>query len=310
MKSGVRLIAGAAALAVATLSSAAFADEPAETVGSGIPALKADKTLNALLPEKIQKAGKIVIVTDAHYPPCQYFAADNETIVGYEPDLWKAMTEKLGITYDVKSIDFAGLIPGVESGRYDMAAECISDNAERQERVTFIDDAYASGAVFTLETNKTITSDPDSLCGLTVAIQQGFDFVNVVNDVMTPHCTSKGLKPITVNQYPSGDATLLALYSHRVDFVLNDIAASEEIRKRAPEPIRIVENPYMPKYYNGMVVKKDNEALANALLAALKAVHEEGVYDKIMAKWDISLLALKEPGINLATKKPIEEPKP
>ena len=92
--------------------------------------------------------------------------------------------------------------------------------------------------------------------------------------------------------------------------MLNDIAASEEIRKRAPEPIRIVENPYMPKYYNGMVVKKDNEALANALLAALKAVHEEGVYDKIMAKWDISLLALKEPGINLATKKPIEEPKP
>ncbi|MDJ0933713.1 transporter substrate-binding domain-containing protein [Breoghania sp.] len=101
---------------------------------------------------------------------------------------------------------------------------------EREQRVTFIDDAYASGAVFTLATNKSITPDPDTLCGLTVAIQQGFDFVNVVKDVMTPHCTSKGLKPITLNQYPSSDATLLALYSHRVDFVLNNIAASEEIR--------------------------------------------------------------------------------
>ncbi|MDJ0933712.1 hypothetical protein [Breoghania sp.] len=83
MNTGIRLIAGAAALAVGMLSSAAFADEVVETVGSGIPTLKVDKKLNALLPEKIQKAGKIVIVTDAHYPPCQYFAADNKIIVGY-----------------------------------------------------------------------------------------------------------------------------------------------------------------------------------------------------------------------------------
>lgn len=310
MKSGVRLIAGAAALAVGLLGSAAFAQEPAETVGSGLPTLKAEDALHALLPEKIQKAGKIVIVTDAHYPPCQYFAEDNETIVGYEPDLWKAITEKLGITYEAKSIDFAGLIPGVESGRYDVASECISDNLEREQRVTFVDHAYASGAVFTLESDTSITEDPDTLCGKTVAIQQGFDFVNVVNEVMTPACTKKGLDPITVNQYPSGDATLLALYSKRVDFVLNSAAAADEIQKRAPEPIRVVPNKYLPKYYNGMVVKKDNEQLAKALLAGLKAVHEEGVYDKVMAKWNISVLSLKEPGINLTSTNPLEKPKP
>ncbi|MDJ0933714.1 hypothetical protein [Breoghania sp.] len=66
----------------------------------------------------------------------------------------------------------------------------------------------------------------------------------------------------------------------------------------------------MPKYYNGIVVQKHNDKFANALLSALKAVHEEGAYDKIMAKWGISLLSLKEPGINLATKKPLVEPKP
>ncbi|WP_078709463.1 ABC transporter substrate-binding protein [Consotaella salsifontis] len=309
MTAGIPTPLATAVLAFTMLTGVAFADE-AEVVGAGIPALQADKSLHDMLPEKIREAGKISIVTDAHYPPCQYFAADNKTIVGYEPDLWKAITEKLGITYTVESIDFAGLIPGVEGGRYDMAAECISDNPERQKRVTFIDDAYATGAVFKLASNTSITSDADSLCGLTVAVQQGFDFVNVVNDEMTPHCTSKGLKPVTVNQYPSGDAVLLALYSGRVDFVLNDIAATEEIKKRAPKPIRVVENEYLPKYYNGMVVKKDNMELAEALLAGLKAVHAEGVYDKIMEKWDISLLALKEPGINLATKKPLTQPKP
>lgn len=309
MKTAARILIASAFLSASSLSGVAYAADD-EAVGAGIPALTKDQSLHDLLPAKVKSAGKIAIVTDAHYPPCQYFATDNKTIIGYEPDLWKAITEKLGITYSVESIDFAGLIPGVEGGRYDMAAECISDNAKRQERVTFVDDAYATGAVFTLDTNKAITSDADTLCGLTVGIQQGFDFVNVVNDAMTPHCTAKGLKPVTVNEYPSGDAVLLALYSKRVDFVLNDIAATEEIKKRAPQAIRVVENQYLPKYYNGMVVKKDNKELADALLAALKAVHAEGAYDKIMAKWDISLLALKEPGINLATSKPLVEPKP
>jgi len=309
MRTAFRILIASAILSVSAMSGVARAADD-EAVGAGIPALSKDQSLHDLLPEKIKSAGKIAIVTDAHYPPCQYFATDNKTIIGYEPDLWKAITEKLGVTYTVESIDFAGLIPGVEGGRYDMAAECISDNAKRQERVTFVDDAFATGAVFTLQSNTTITPDPDTLCGLTVGVQQGFDFVNVVNDAMTPHCAAKGLKPVAINEYPSGDAVLLALYSKRVDFVLNDIAATEEIKKRAPQPIRVVENKYLPKFYNGMVVKKDNKALADALLAALKAVDAEGAYDKIMAKWEILPLALGEPGINLATSKPLVEPKP
>ncbi len=309
MKTGVRLVAGAA-LAFGMLSGAALAADLPEVVGAGMPTLKVDESLHALLPEKIKKAGKVVIATDAHYPPCQYFAADNETIIGYEPDLWKAITEKLGITYDVVSIDFAGLIPGVESGRYDLASECISDNLERQQRVTFVDHAYASGAVFTLAADTSVTDDPDTVCGKTVGIQQGFDFVNVVNDVISPYCEKKGLKPVTINQYPSGDAVLLALYSKRVDFVLNSAAAADEISKRAPEPIRVVANKFLPKYYNGMVVQKDNMELAKALLAGLEAVHAEGVYSKVMAKWNISVLELPEPGINLTATKPLVKPKP
>lgn len=299
------------ALSVGTLlASAASAEDFAEVVGSGLPALEKDQALFDKLPKSIQDAGVITIATDANYPPCQSFASDNKTIIGYEPDLWNAITQKLGIKYNVESIAFAGLIPGVESSRYDMASECISDNLEREKRVSFVVHAYATGAVYTLADNKTITSDPKSLCGLTVGVQQGFDFINVVNKVMTPHCEKAELPAIKANEYPSGDAVLLALYSNRVDFVLNNLAAARAIEKAAPRPVRLEENRLLPKYYNGMVVKKDNMQLAEALLAALKAVHEEGVYDKVMAKWGISALALKAPGINLASSKPLEYPKP
>jgi len=306
------LAAAATSMALAAGLGGATAEEKKyeEVVGSGLPALQKDQALHDMLPQAIKDAGVITIATDANYPPCQSFASDNKTIIGYEPDLWNAITQKLGITYNVESIAFAGLIPGVESGRYNMASECISDNLEREKRVTFVVHAYATGAVYTLADNKVITEDPKSLCGLTVGVQQGFDFINVVNKVMTPHCEAAGLPAIKANEYPSADAVLLSLYSGRVDFVLNNLAAAKAIEAAAPRPVRLETSRLLPKYYNGMVVQKDNMQLAEALLAALKAVHEEGVYDKVMEKWSISALGLKEPGINLASSNPLEYPKP
>lgn len=286
------------------------AETYAEVVGSGIPEVKVNQKLHEQLPEAILKSGVVKIATDAHYPPCQSFASDNKTIIGYEPDLWNAISQKLGISYQVDSIAFAGLIPGVESGRYDIASECISDNLEREKKVDFVVHAYATGAVYTLEQNKTVSSDPKSLCGLKVGIQQGFDFTKVVNEVMNVYCTSSGLPKIAVNEYPSGESVLLALYSGRVDFVLNNLAAVQSIKAASPKPIRIVTNRFLPKYYNGMVFKKDNAQLTQAVLAALKEIKAEGVYDKIMNKWGIIALGIEEPGINLASAKPLVDPKP
>lgn len=308
----IKLMLAAATVGIvlaAGVGPSAAEDFP-EVVGSGLPVLAKDDALRAMLPKKIAEAGKLTIATDANYPPCQSFASDNKTIIGYEPDIWNAIAQKLGVTYEVESIAFAGLIPGVESGRYDIASECISDNLERQKKVIFIDQAYSTGAVFTLESNTTISEDPLSLCGLTVGVQQGFDFINVVNKVMTPRCEKNGKAAIKVNEYPSGAQVLLSLYSGRSDFVLDGLAAATAIKKAAPKPVRFVENVLLPKYYNGMVVAKDNQQLAEALLAALKAVQAEGVYDKIMAKWNISGLALKEPGINLTAVKPLPYPEP
>ena len=53
----------------------------------------------------------------------------------------------------------------------------------------------------------------------------------------------------------------------------------------------------MPRYLSPI--------LAAALLAALKAVYAEGAYEKAIARWNLHLLALKEPGLDLATTRPI-----
>ncbi|WP_297838281.1 ABC transporter substrate-binding protein [Pseudomonas sp.] len=275
-----------------------------------IPAETMDPALHAMLPEAIRKAGVINLVTDAHYPPCVTFAADNKTMVGYEPDLWNAMAQKLGVKVKATSIAFDGLIPGVQSGRYDVAMECISDSAEREKQVTFVDFSYATNAFYTLKSNTKVTDDALSLCGLHAAVQSGTDFAPTITDIFSPHCVAAGKKPIELSQYPSADAVLMALYSGRVDFVVNDAAAAKDMEKTAPKPIRVITSDLMPKFYLGIVVKRDDTAMANAMLAALKAVHASGNYNRIMEKWDLAPLKLPNPGINLTSTDPIQNPKP
>lgn len=58
------------------------------------------------------------------------------------------MEPHLGVEIEQESIQFDGLIPGVQSGRYDAAMECISDNEERREVVQFVNNAYGMNGLW------------------------------------------------------------------------------------------------------------------------------------------------------------------
>jgi polar amino acid transport system substrate-binding protein len=253
---------------------------------------------SSLLPADIRAAGVLTLATDAHHPPCESFADDNETMVGFEPDIWNAIGAKLGVKIAAVSIDFDGLIPGVQSGRYNLAMECMSDDTQREKQVTFIDYAYATAVVYELESTASATSDPLSLCGRRAGAQIGTDFVASLEHV-SQACVTHGKAPVVIQQFPSNATVLLALYAQRVDFMLNDLDAVSELKKNAPAPLKVTDIGF-PLFVIGAVVKTGDTQLANALLAALQELHTDGQYTAIMKKWDISSLALKAPGINLA----------
>jgi polar amino acid transport system substrate-binding protein len=299
VKTGLCAAAVALALVAGSLagSTNAFADDAITAT------VKADPAMRALLPKAIQDSGVIKLATDAHYPPCESFAEDNVTMVGWEPDLWEALGKKLGVKFQASSIDFDGLIPGVQSGRFDTAMECISDTPERQKKVSFVDLSISVNGIFALEGSK-VTDDPLSLCGLKTAAQKGTTFGQSVDNVLNPFCLKNNKPTITKSEFPTADATLLALFSGRVDFLVNDASSAAEIKKRSSRPLKLFTPEILPRKIDGFVVKPENTQLAQALLAGVKALIAEGVYDKIMDKWDLAALKVEEPGINLGSPAP------
>ncbi len=249
----------------------------------------------------------LTLATDANYPPCQYFEEGSDVMIGYEVDLWDAIAEKLGVTLEVENTQFASLIPGVQSGRYDIAMECISDNEEREQQVSFVNYIYDKTDVVTIESyDGPITEGDDlSLCGETMGAQTGFDTIDKVNEILNPACEEAGLDLVVIQEYPNAADTYNALNSGRVDFMILGTSAAAYLNQTAPTPINYASIESFPQKYLGMVIAQDNTDLQEALLAGLEAVIADGTYLEILEKWGMESLALTEPGINLATTRPI-----
>lgn len=254
-----------------------------------------------LLPKKYRDAGVINLVTDAKYPPFQYIDESGK-MVGFEVDLWNAIAERLKVKMNVTSVSFDSMIPGVQSGRWDVSMEGITDNAERQAVVSFVDYGYTTSSAYVLETKGADINDHLALCGLKGAAQSGTEWVGMITAELATACTAAGKPAPTVSEFGTSDATLLSVYSGRTDFVLTSAASAQEIQKAAPKPVKVVPMPILPRKPSGIAFRKNEEDLGKALLAALKEVRADGTYDKIYSSWSVDPMKMEhEPGINLET---------
>ena len=82
------------------------------------------------------------MATNAYFPPYEYY--DGDTIVGIDAEVAQAIADKLGMTLEIKDIEFDSIITGVQSGKFDMGMAGMTVTEERKQSVDF-SDSYATG---------------------------------------------------------------------------------------------------------------------------------------------------------------------
>lgn len=260
-----------------------------------------------LLPEDIRESGVMVVATDPQYPPCDFTNDDGE-IDGFNHDLLMAMAPRLGVEITQEAISFDGLLPGVQSGRFHAAMECITDNEERQKTVKFVDYAYATKSIITTSDNpKAIEENPLSVCGLKAGVQTGTEFVEDAA-FFTKNCEAEGQKALQVTNFPTAGDQNTALQSGQIDFAFTNTATGVWQAKTSDGLFEVIPSPLLSRTYVGIVVGSEEDDLADAMLGALEAIIADGTYEKIMTEWELTDIMLLEPGINLATTRPLELP--
>ena len=93
----------------------------------------------AELPDRIKKAGKIVIATQPNYPPIAYKDPATNQLTGFDIDLGEAIAKELGVKVEWQETAFAQMISSLQTGRVDIAMAGMSDLPARREVVDFVD---------------------------------------------------------------------------------------------------------------------------------------------------------------------------
>ncbi len=94
--------------------------------------------------EDLQKKGKIVVGTMAATPPYEYHFVENgdDKIVGSDIKLLDEVAKDLGVEYEIKDMDFDGLLVALQSGKIDMIISAMSPTEEREKNADFTDVYY------------------------------------------------------------------------------------------------------------------------------------------------------------------------
>lgn len=104
-------------------------------------------------------SGKLTMATEATFQPYEYY--DGDAIVGIDVEVAQAIADKLGMELEVTDIAFDSIIPGVQTGKYDMGMAGMTVTDERKEQVNF-SDSYATGVqVVIVKDDSPITSVDD-----------------------------------------------------------------------------------------------------------------------------------------------------
>lgn len=87
--------------------------------------------------------GKLVMATNAEFEPWEY--KEGEDIIGIDPDIVKAMCDKMGYELQIDDMAFESILAAVASGKADFGAAGMTVNEERLESVDFTD-TYANAS--------------------------------------------------------------------------------------------------------------------------------------------------------------------
>ena len=241
--------------------------------------------------------GTLTVGSDGAYAPIE-FEDEGGELVGLDVDIAAALAEVLGVESEFSIAGFDSLLPSLDAERYDVVMSAMSINAERQQVVDFVPYFNAGIGIVVVAGNPKNVASFDDLCGTTVAVQKGtiqVDFLKGTTEApggKDQECKDAGNSGITVLEFDSDPEAVAALIAGQADAEMADFPVAAYSAAQNEGEIELVETQIDPGPY-GIAVRKTSTALRDALQAAFDQIVEDGTYNEILEKWDLSAGALE-----------------
>ena len=257
-----------------------------------------------MVPQEIRDRGTLTVGSQQTFPPVEFKKPDETTVSGASASLLREIAKRLGLELEYIHGEYASLIPGLESQRFDMASGGISDTEEREQKVDFVNYMMSGGSVLVRAADNDKYKTIADFCGGTVAMLLGSNTIMAALEKANAACEAAGKETFTIEQLPSAPDARAQLDLGRVDGYLGDFPALVYFVSNAPGSYAVVGGNYiLTPYITSWAFSKDQTDLRDAVQKVTQEMLEDGTYVKLLGEWGLEGGALPEITINLPASK-------
>ena len=255
----------------------------AATIFSVVSCKKVQKVDNSL--EELKARGVFVLGLDASFPPLG-FTDEDGNIVGYDIDLAKEVTKRLGVEFKAQPIDWDAKEMELATGKIDCIWNGFTMTPEREEALSFTKAYLSNDQVLIVKADSGVTTLAD-MAGKKVGLQNGSSAQAAVE-------SNKEFADSLKEQvyYKENLTALNDLIIGGVDGVVMDSVVAAYDIAQSNKPLVIVSEVLSKESY-GVGFRKGDVKLRDEVQKILEEMANDGTVAAISTKWfgsDISVI--------------------
>jgi polar amino acid transport system substrate-binding protein len=230
--------------------------------------------------ERVKAAGVLTVGTETAFAPFDFIDAGAHA--GMNIDVFNGIGEALGVKIEWVTLPWDGVLPGLESGKFDMVAGPATITNARLERYRFtVPVAEATVALLKAAGDEELTK-PEDIAGKAVGSGKATAQLAQLEEF------AKTLpEPIEAKEYVSFNEAYADLAAGRIVAVANSFPNIAYVAQQRPDTFAVVEPPFGAKTYFGFPGRKDADyaTLMDAIDAAILAMKADGRLAELQKKW-------------------------
>ena len=221
----------------------------------------------------------LVMATNAASPPYEF--KEGDSFAGIDVEIAGKIAEKLGMTLEIKDVEFGSIIGGVQTGKFDIGMAGMTVTDERLKSVNF-SDSYATGIQVVIVKADSAIKSLDDLKGdgsMKFGVQQ-----DTTGDIYASDTIENGgYGKDNVVRYKTGADAVQALKTGKVDAVIIDNEPAKSFVS-ANEGLSILDGSWVEENY-AIAIAKENTELLEKVNNALKELTADGTVKSIIDKY-------------------------
>ena len=226
--------------------------------------------------EKVKKSGKLVMLTNAAFPPFEYLGSDGKA-AGVDVDIATAIAEEIGVELEVVDMEFNGIIAALVAGKGDIAAAGMTVTEERLQSIDFSNNYVTSAQYMLVPIDNTDILSSADLKGKVVGVQEG-----TTGDLYASGDWDEDYGVAEILRFANCIEAATALMNGKCDLVITDEMPAKSIVSKNSDVLKLVDEPLTAEDY-AIGIRKNSD-LTEIINKKLNEMIEDGTIEQILLK--------------------------